>query len=157
MADDGQRQQLLVASHGDLFMSLSLYGVEAGTGQIISLDDESVVKDQASLSGSGGNTYAPFIKSTIFGSPSGFSKFRRAVQHVHADGAVTVVTTPYRDQQESGSTVSKTLAIGDNPVVVAPISEAGTNFQVKHTLSAFDAAAELGLAEQYVVPRRSVR
>ncbi len=138
-------------------MSLSLYGVEAGTGQIISLDDESVVKDQASLAGSGGNTYAPFIKSTIFGSPSGFSKFRRAVQHVHAVGAVTVVTTPYRDQPESGSTVSKTLAIGDNPVVVAPISEAGTNFQVKHTLSAFDAAAELGLAEQYVVPRRSVR
>ncbi len=140
-------------------MSLPLYGVEAHTGQIISLDDESVVKDQAALAGTGGSAYAPFLLSTIFdrGLDGGYSKFRRAVQHVHAAGAVTVVTTPYRDQMESGSTVSKTLAIGDNPVIVAPISEAGTNFQVKHTLSVFDAAVELGKAQQYVLPRRSVR
>ena len=140
-------------------MAIAFFAVEAHSGQVLTLDDEAVVKDQASLAGSGGNAYAPFILSTIFdvGRDGGYSTFRRAVQHVHADGAVTVVTTPYRDQMESGRTVSKTLAIGDNPVVIAPVFEGGTNFQVKHTLSSFDAAAELGKAQQYVVPRRSVR
>ncbi len=140
-------------------MSIPFYGCEAHGGQVLTLDDEAVVKDQAALAGTGGSTYEAFVLSTIFdvGGDAGYSKFRRATQHVHADGAVTIVTTPYRDQQESGGTVSKTLAIGDNPVVIAPLSVAGTNFQVKHTLSAFDAAAELGKAQQYVVPRRSVR
>ena len=140
-------------------MSIPLFGCEAHSGQVLTLDDEAVVKDQASLAGAGGSAYAAFVRSTIFdvGRDGGYSKFRRAVQHVHAEGAVTVVTTPYRDQQESGSTVSKTLAIGDNPVVIAPVHEGGTNFQVKHTLSSFDAAAELGKAQQYVIPRRTVR
>ena len=140
-------------------MAIPIYAVEAHGGQVITLDDEAVVKDHAALAGSGGSAYTAFVLSTTFdvGRDGGYSKFRRAVQHVHAEGAVTVVTTPYRDQQESGSAVSKTLAIGDNPVVVAPVSEGGTNFQVKHTLSSFDAAAELGKAQQYVVPRRSVR
>ncbi len=140
-------------------MALPLYGCEAHSGQIITLDDEAVVKDQAALAGTGGSAYAPFILSTIYdrGLDGGYSRFRRSVQHVHAVGAVTVVMTPYRDQQESGNTISDTLAVGANPVVVAPVSESGTNFQVKHTLSAFDAAVELGKAQQYVVPRRSVR
>ncbi len=140
-------------------MSIPLFGVEAHSGQVLTLDDEAVVKDQAALAGTGGSAYSAFVLSTIFdqGLDGGYSTFRRAVQHVHANGGVTVVTTPYRDQQESGSTVSKTLATGDNPVVVAPVFEGGTNFQVKHTLSSFDAAAELGKAQQYVVPRRSVR
>ncbi len=140
-------------------MSIPLFAVEAHSGQVLTLDDEAVVKDQAALAGTGGNAYAAFVLSTIFdqGLDGGYSTFRRAVQHVHADGAVTIVTTPYRDQQESGSTVSKTLATGDNPVVVAPGFEGGTNFQVKHTLCSFDAAAEWGKAQQYVVPRRSVR
>lgn len=140
-------------------MALPIYGVEAHGGQVITLDDEAVVKDQAALAGTGGTAYEAFILSTIFdqGFDGGISKFRRAVQHVHADGAVTVVTTPYRDQQESGSTISRTLATGANPIVIAPVSEVGTNFQVKHTVSAFDAAVELGKAQQYVVPRRSRR
>ena len=140
-------------------MSIPLYAVEAHSGKVITLDDEAVVKDQAALAGTGGSAYAAFVLSTIFdvGRDGGYSTLRRAVQHVHADGAVTVVTTPYRDQQESGSTISDTLAIGANPVVVAPLFEGGTNFQVRHTLSLFDAAAELGKAQQYVVPRRSVR
>ncbi len=140
-------------------MALPIYGVEAGTGQVISLDDEAVVKDQAALAGTGGSAYAAFVLSTIFdvGLDGGYAKFRRAVQHVHADGAVTVVMTPYRDQQESGSTISDTLSIGANPVVTAPVNESGTNFQVKQTVSVFNAAVELGKAQQYVVPRRSAR
>ncbi len=140
-------------------MSLPLYAVEAGSGQVITLDDEAVVNDQAALAGTGGSAYVAFVKSTIFdrGLDGGYARFRRAVQHVHADGAVTVVTTPFRDQQESGNTITDTLAIGANPIVVAPISETGTNFQVKHELNTFNAAVELGKALQYVVPRRSVR
>lgn len=140
-------------------MALPLYAVEAHGGQVITLDDESVVKDQAALAGTGGSAYAPFVVSTIFdvGLDGGFSTFRRAVQHVHADGAVTVDITPYRDQQESGTAITSVLAVGANPIVVAPVFETGTNFQVKTALSSFDAAAELGKAQQYVVPRRTVR
>ena len=140
-------------------MAIPLYGVEAHSGQVLTLDDEAVMKDQASLAGAGGNAYAPFILSTIFdvGLDSGYSTLRRAVQHVHADGDVTVDITPYRDQQESGSSIQRVLAIGENPVVIAPLWESGTNFQVKVALSVFNAAVELGKAQQYVVPRRSVR
>ncbi len=138
-------------------MSLPFYATEAHSGNIITLDDESVVKDQAALAGTGGNAYVAFLLSTIFdrGLDGGYSDLRRATQHVHADGAVTVVFTPYSDQQESGSTISRTLSTQSNPVVIAPLFETGTNFQVKVALSAFDAAAELGKAQQYVVPRRS--
>ena len=140
-------------------MALPLYAVEAHSGQVLTLDDEAVVKDQAALAGTGGSAYAAFVLSTIFpeGLDGGYATFRRAVQHVHADGAATVVMTPYRDQQESGSTISDTLAVGANPIVTAPVFESGTNFQVKHAVSAFDAAVELGRAQQYVVPRRSAR
>ncbi len=140
-------------------MSIPLYGCEAHGGQVITLDDEAVVKDQAALAGTGGSAYAAFVLSTIFdvGLDGGYAKFRRTVQHVHADGAATVVMTPYSDQQESGSTISDTLSIGANPVVTAPVNESGTNFQVKQTVSVFNAAVELGKAQQYVVPRRSAR
>ncbi len=140
-------------------MAIPMYAVEAHSGKVITLDDEAVVKDQATAAGANGNAYAAFVLSTIFdeGLDGGYATFRRAVQHVHADGAVTVVMTPYRDQQESGNTISDTLAVGANPIVTAPVSEAGTNFQVKHTVSLFDAAVELGKAQQYVVPRRSTR
>lgn len=140
-------------------MSIPFYAVEAHGGRVFTLDDEAVVADQAALAGTGGSAYSAYVLSTIFdtGRDGGYSTLRRAVQHVHADGAVTVVTTPYRDELESGSTVSRTLAIGDNPIVTAPLQEGGTNFQVKHTLSSFDAAVELGKALQYVVPRRTAR
>ena len=139
-------------------MALPLYAVEAHGGQVITLDDESVVKDQASLAGSGGDAYVAFVLSTIFDLlAGGYATFRRAVQHVHADGGVTVDITPYRDQRESGASITRVLAIGASPIVVAPHFESGTNFQVKVALSSLDAAVELGKAEQYVVPRRTVR
>ena len=140
-------------------MSIPMYGVEAHTGQIITLDDEAVQADQAALNGTGGSSYAPFLLSTIFdgGLDGGYSSFRRAVQHVHGEGAATVDITPYRDQQETGNTIQKVLAIGDNPIVIAPMSETGTTFQIKMALSSFNAAAELGKAQQYLIPRRSKR
>lgn len=140
-------------------MAIPLYGVEAHSGQIISLDDEAVVKDQASLAGAGGSAYESFVKSTVFdeGLDGGYSRIRRSVQHLHADGTATLTLTPYRDQMESGNTIQRVLAIGDNPVIVLPMSETGTNFQVKFAVTAFDAAAELGKGQQYVLPRRSSR
>ncbi len=140
-------------------MSLPLYGVLAESGKVISMDDESVVKDLAALAGTGGNAFAPYVLSTVFdnGLAGGLSKFRRSVQHVHTAGGVTVVMTPYRDQQESGNTISDTLAVGANPVVTAPVNESGSNFQVKIAVSSYTAAVELGKAEQWVVPRRADR
>ena len=140
-------------------MSLPLYGVEAEGGRIVRLDDESVMNDLTALNGSGGTAVAPYVLSTIFdqGLDGGYAKFRRNVQHVHTDGGVTVVTTPYRDQQESGNTITDTLAVGASPIVTAPIDESGKNFQVKVAVSSYTAAVELGKGQQYVVPRRSVR
>ena len=140
-------------------MALPFYAVEAHSGQVITLDDEAVVKDQTTEAGAGGSAYTPVIVSTIFdrGLDGGYSRLRRAVQHVHADGGVTVDVTPYRDQQESGNSIQRVLATGANPVVTAPLSETGTNFQVKVALSSFDAAVELGKAQHYVVPKRSLR
>ena len=140
-------------------MALPFYATEAGTGQIITLDDESVVKDQAALNGTGGNAYEAFLLSTIFdqGQDGGYSDLRRATQHVHAEGGVTVDITPYRDEQESGSTIQRVLTTGDNPIVIAPLFETGTNFQIKAAVNTFDAAVELGKAQQYVVPRRQSR
>lgn len=140
-------------------MALPLYATEAHSGQVLTLDDEAVVADQASLAGAGGSAYESFVKSAIFdeGLDGGYSRIRRAVQHLHADGAATLTLTPYRDSMESGNTIQRVLAIGSNPVVVMPMSETGTNFNVKFAITAFDAAAELGKGQQYVVPRRSSR
>ena len=140
-------------------MAIPVYGVEAHTGQIITLDDEAVVKDQASEAGVGGDSYTPYFVSTVFdaGRDGGYSKFRRVVQHVHPDGTVTVDVTPYRDQQDTGNTIQRVIATGGNPIVIAPVNESGTNFQVKVSLSAFDAAAEFGKGLHYVLPRRQER
>jgi len=140
-------------------MPIPLYGTEAEGGRIVQLDDESVMNDLAALAGTGGSAIVPFVRSTIFdgGLDGGYSKFRRNVQHVHSAGGVTVVTTPYRDQQESGNTITDTLAVGASPVVVAPISETGTNFQVKVAVSSYTAAVELGKGQQHIVPRRTKR
>ncbi|KKK73053.1 hypothetical protein LCGC14_2897670, partial [marine sediment metagenome] len=64
-------------------MSIPLFGCEAHSGQVLTLDDEAVVKDQAALAGTGGSAYAAFVLSTIFdvGRDGGYSTFRRAVQH----------------------------------------------------------------------------
>ena len=138
-------------------MTIPMYAVEAHSGNIISIDDDTVVKDQAALNGSGGSAFVAFLKSVVFDQEldGGYSRFRRAVQHVHADGAVTIDFVPYRDQNESGSSIQQTLAVGDSAIVTANLNESGTNFNVKVSLSAFDAKVELGKAEQFVVPRRT--
>ena len=139
-------------------MPIPFYACRAEGPNIITLDDEAVQTDLAAENGTGGNAYIAFVTSTIFDVvDGGYSTFRRAVQHVHADGAVTVKITPFRDENETGNTITRTLAIGANPIVTAPIAESGTNFQVKVALSSFSAAAELGKALQYVVPRRTAR
>lgn len=140
-------------------MSIPLYGCMAHAGTIVQLDDETVVADLAAENGSGGTAYTAFKVSSPFdmGLDAGYSKFRRATQHVHADGDVTVVVSPYRDGTPTGQEITRTLATGDNPVVDAPLSSLATTHQVKVTLSSFDAAAELGKARQYVVPRRDKR
>ena len=118
-----------------------MYGVEAHSGNIVSLDDESVVNDQAALAGTGGSAFEAWVLSTIFdGVDGGWATFRRAVQHVHADGAATVDITPYHDQLESGTVLQRVLAVGANPIVIAPLFESGTNFQVKTTVKTFNAA-----------------
>lgn len=139
-------------------MAIPIYGAEAHGGRIITLDDEAVVKDLANASGVGGNDYEPFVVPTPFDAGiGGWSTFRRATQHVHAEGNVTVEMTPIRDEQDTGQTITRTLSTGDDFMVGAPFKVGGTTFQLRIVLKDFDSAAELGKSEQWIVPRRRVR
>jgi hypothetical protein len=140
-------------------MAIPLFAAQAHGGKLISLDDQAVVKDLANLDGTGGNSYAGYVLSTYLpgADPVGYGTFRRLVQRVTHDGAVRVEVTPWRDGQDTGQTITRDLAVGDNPTVVAPASVTGSVFQAKVRLSNFDAAARLGGAEYVVIPRRSAR
>lgn len=140
-------------------MALPCYSAQAHGGKIISLDDPAVVKDLAALNGTGGNAYVGYVLSTMLpdGSPTGYGTLRRVTQRVAHDGAVTVKVTPWRDGQDTGQTITRALAIGDNPTVVAALAATGSVFQVKWELSAFDAPARLGSGEVTIVDRRSQR
>lgn len=137
-------------------MAINLWGAQAGGGKIIQLDDQALVKDLAALAGTGGNSYTAFVLSGAF-TDAAYGKLRRLTQSVPHDGAVTVTVTPWRDGQDTGQTMSRPLAIADNPTVVVPLSVTGDNFQLYVALSGFDAPASLGAGEIATVPRRSQR
>ena len=137
-------------------MAIPIYGARAEGGTIISLDDQSVVADLAALAGTGGNAYTCRMLSAPF-QAAGYATLRRLIQSVPHDGAVSVAVTPYRDGQETGQTITRALATGDNPTITAPIAATGTNFQVEIALSSFDAPAEVGAGEVTLIPRRSQR
>lgn len=140
-------------------MAIPTFGVQAHGGKIISLDDQSVVKDLAALAGTGGNAYAPYMVSGVIapGSVGGYARLRRLQQRVPHDGAVTVTVTPWRGGQDTGQTITRDLAIGDNPTVVTPFDVTGSVFQFKVVLSAFDAEASVGAGEFVAIPRRTQR
>lgn len=140
-------------------MAIEFYAAEAHGGNIISLDDQSVVRDLAALAGTGGTAYVGYLLGVLVddGAPGGYARFRRVVQRVPHDGAVTVTVTPYRDGAETGQTIERILGASDNPMVTAPFAISGSVFQHKVTLSAFDAPAAIGVAEFTIIPRRSQR
>lgn len=140
-------------------MAIPLYAAQAHGGKIISLDDQTVVKDLASAAGAGGNSYVAYVLSTLLpGSVvGGWSRLRRFVQRIIHDGAVTVAVTPWRDGSDTGQTIERDLETGDNPTVVADLAATGGVFQVKVELSDFDAPASLGEGAVTIIPRRSVR
>jgi hypothetical protein len=138
---------------------IPLFGCLAHGGKIVQLDDDSVFKDLATAAGTGGTAYSPFLLANPFdgGNEGGYSRLRKMVQDVEHEGAVTVEVSPYRDGAETGQAITRTLASNDNPLVTAPLAVGATRFQVKVTVSAFDALVELGKAQFWVVARRSER
>jgi hypothetical protein len=140
-------------------MAIPTFGVQAHGGKIISVDDQAVVKDLALLDGSGGNAYAPYLLSGLMspGEVGGYAKLRQCVLRVPHEGAVTVKVTPWRDGLDTGQIITRALALGDNPTVVAPQNVTGSVFQEKVELSAFDAPASVGAGELLMVARRSTR
>ena len=133
--------------------------VQAHGGKVLTIDDRSVQTDLAALAGTGGTEFAPTLLSApVHGQGAGgYAKLRRLVQRVPHDGDVTVEVTPYRDGQESGNAITRTLGPEDSPIVTVPMSETGTEFQWRITLSDFNADCGLGEGELWVVPRRSIR
>lgn len=140
-------------------MAIPLYGCTAHGGKIIALDDEAVVRDLAADDGSGGVAFTPYLVSAPIdgGQAGGYARLRRVVQDVEHDGAVTLSVTPVRDGQETGQTIVRPLDAGDHPVITLPFAAGATRFQVRVELADFDAAAELGKAELWIVPRRTTR
>lgn len=140
-------------------MAIPLYAAQAHGGKLIELDAQSVVKDLAAADGTGGNAYAAFVLGALVddGHAGGFGHLRRIIQRVTHDGAVTVKVTPYRDGNETGQVIQRTLGASDNPTVVAPVNQSGSTFQIRLELSAFDAVAALGSGEFTIIPRRSHR
>jgi hypothetical protein len=138
---------------------IPLFGCQAHGGKIVQLDDDSVFTDLAAADGTGGTAFSPFMLSNPFdaGNEGGYSRLRRMVQTIEHEGAVTVTITPYRDGAETGQTITRTLASSDTPIVTAPLAVGATRFQVKVTVSAFDALVELGKAQLWLVARRSER
>lgn len=137
-------------------MAIPIFAAQAQGGKILSLDDQAVVKDLANLDGTGGTAYTCFMRTTPFQS-SGYAHLRRLIQSIPHDGAVTVTVTPWRDDLETGQTITRTLAGGDTTELTFPLSVTGSQFHVKLSLSGFDAAASVGRGELTVMPRRSQR
>lgn len=140
-------------------MSIPTYGATAHGGKIISLDDQSVVKDLADATGTGGNAYIGYFLSGLFavGGGQAYDKLRRMTQRVPHDGTVTVTVTPWRDGLDTGQTITRTLTPDDNPVIVVPLAVTGSHFQLRIALSSFDAPASLGSGSFRSIPRRSQR
>lgn len=140
-------------------MAIFSYAAQAGGGKIVSLDDQTVLTDLAAADGTGGSAFVPYLVATPTddGGLGGWASVRRLVQDVTHDGAVTAAITLYRDGNETGQTITRTLTASDNPTVVAPLNAPGTQFQVKITLSAFDAPCGLGVGDLTLVPRRTAR
>lgn len=140
-------------------MAIEFYAAMAEGGKIVSLDDQSVVKDLAAAAGTGGNAYIGYLVNVLMdpGNVGGYGRFRRLVQRIPHSGAVTVSITPWRDGSDTGQTITRALTASDNPTVVAPSSVTGSVFQSKISLSSFDAPAAIGAGELTVVPKRSTR
>ena len=137
-------------------MPIPFYLCEAHGGQVMTIDDRSVVKDLASAAGAGGNAFTADLTSAPIGG-GGYNRLRHMMQRVHHTGAVTVVMTPLRDGAETGNEITRTLAAADSHVVDLPAAESGTDVQVKVTLSSFDAEVALGAAQLWVNTRRGRR
>lgn len=138
---------------------IPLYGCQAGGGKIYSLDDPSVVKDGASVAGSGGSVYQPYFVTTKLGNQfdMGYNKLRRFQQHLEHAGSCTLVLTAVRDGAETGVPITRTLPAGAMGLVTAPMNATGSSFQIKLVLSAFSAEVTLGTADAFVIPKREWR
>lgn len=138
---------------------ISLYGAVAGTGQVVSLDDSSVVKDLANLDGSGGVAFVPYLITTPLGIQFdlGYNKLRRFLQRLAHAGAVTVKVTGVRDGQESGQPILRVVTLSNVGIVNAPLNDAASDFELKLEVVAFDAPVALGNSEVYVVSKRGSR
>lgn len=138
---------------------IPFYGCIAGTGKIYSLDDPLVVKDVTALDGSGGVAFSPYLISTPLGIQFdlGYNRLRRFLQRLAHGGAVTTKITGIRDGQESGLPVTRALTVSDIGIINAPLGDAGSDFQIKLELSAYDASVALGNSDVYVVGKRRFR
>lgn len=137
-------------------MSIPLYGAEAQGPHIYALDDQALVVDGADLEGLGGSTYDCTMRTVPFAA-SAYSRLRRLVQSIPHDGAVTVAITPWRDDSETGQTVSRVLASSDPHLITVPLSVTGSEFQLAIVVTGFESSVDVGTGQVTVTPRRSQR
>lgn len=133
---------------------IPLYGGQAGGGKIYSLDDPNVVTDGAALDGTGGTAFVPFLVSTsLLGALTlGFNALRRFFQRVAHDGTATFRFTPFRDGQQSGTGISRTVLLSDPGPINVPLNEPGSDFHMKIEVLTYSAPVALGDAGFIIVP-----
>lgn len=135
------------------------YVVTASGGKVYSVDDSATVNDFASITGSGGTAFTPFLLSTLFPLTRtlGFATIRKLRQRFDAPSAVTIQVTPWRDGRDTGQTITRTFGLSDVDITSTPLFYSGSDFQVKLQISGYTAEVQLGNASVSMVPRRHTR
>lgn len=140
-------------------MAIPVFALQAAGGKVFWIDDPAVATDSAALDGTGGTGFTPFIVTQPFSlrADLGYSKFRRFLQRLAHASVCTVKVGVLRDGLESGVVIVRPLALGDVGIVNIPLNEAGSDFQLKISLSAYTAETALGNSQVFIVPKRRSR
>jgi hypothetical protein len=137
---------------------IPLYALQAAGGQVLHLDDASVVKDGADSTGTGGTAFVPYYVTTGLRHPftKGWSRLRRVLLHFAHEGSCTLTFGAYRDGR-AGPTVPRAFLVGEAGIASIPFSDAASGFQLKVQISAYSAPVAISDADAFVLLHRRYR
>lgn len=133
-------------------MAIPLYAAIAGTGQIRQLDVRGTPDD---YDGSVGLTVSVTTNAVEVAGDGGWARIRRVAQSGIAGNASEALTvTLVRDGNEDASSITRSFGL--NGPATIPVAGGATQLAVQLTLVG-EQGSELGSAELWIVPRRTLR